>query len=407
MILTRTPFRLPLGGGGTDLPAYYTRYGGFLVTASIDKHMYININRPALVNKIKLNYTRTEIVNTASELKHDVVRESLKLMNIGAPIEIHSMADLSGGTGLGSSSTYTVGLLNGLSRIVRKYISVQELAELACKVEIDLIGKPIGKQDQYAAAFGGIIVLKIGTDGKVDVIPLHLHTEVIRDFENHLMMFYTEIERDANEILAEQSRKLGIGGKESEALSVKREAGRESEASSVRGEAEKSEETKRLGEEQIGRQGDFGTGKAGDKGSWGKEGEGLGMNREESGWSKPKRENPAVQAMHDIKEIGYRSKNALENGDHETFGKLMHRHWEIKKKISIKMSNLQIDKWYEIAMNSGAIGGKIMGAGGGGFFLFCVENGKRKHLRSTLERAGLRYMDFRFDFEGSKVIANV
>ncbi len=419
MIITRTPFRLPLGGGGTDLPAYYRRYGGFLVTAAINKYMYININRPALVNKIKLNYTKTEIVNTASELKHDLVRESLKLMGVGAPIEIHSMADLSGGTGLGSSSTYTVGLLNGLSRIVRKYISVQELAELACKVEIDLVGKPIGKQDQYAAAYGGIIVLKIGIDGKVDVIPLHLHTEVLRDFENHLMMFYTEIERDANEILAEQSKKLSggdfergrQGDYETGRLGDKETERKESELEKRLGDGETGRqgdgETKGLGDLEKNRQGDFGTGALGDKETWGKEGEGLGMKREERGCSEHGKENAAVQAMHDIKEIGYRSKNALENGDHEMFGKLMHKHWEIKKKISNRMSNPQIDKWYEIAMNSGAIGGKIMGAGGGGFFLFCVENGKRKDLRSTLEKAGLRYMDFRFDFDGSKVIANV
>jgi D-glycero-alpha-D-manno-heptose-7-phosphate kinase len=335
MIITRTPFRLPLGGGGTDLPAYYERYGGFLITAAINKYMYININRPALVNKIKLNYTKTEIVNSPGELKHELVRECLKLAGVGAPIEIHSMADLSGGTGLGSSSTYTVGLLNGLSRITHQYISIQELAETACKIEIEMVGKPIGKQDQYAAAFGGIIVLKIDTAGKVEVIPLQLHNEIVRDFENHLMLFYTDIERDANEILSEQSRKLKTGDPEN-----------------------------------------------------------------------APREDP-VQMMHEIKEIGYRSKAALENGETGLYGKLMHQHWMIKKRISNKMSNPQIDRWYETAMNSGAIGGKIMGAGGGGFFLFCAETGKRKSLRSTLEKSGLRYMDFRFDFEGSKDIANV
>jgi D-glycero-alpha-D-manno-heptose-7-phosphate kinase len=215
---------------------------------------------------------------------------------------------------------------------------------MACTVEIDRIGKPIGKQDQYAAAFGGIIVLKIGRDGSVDAVPLNLHSEVIRDFENHLMMFYTEIERDANEILAAQCEKL------------------------------KQENAKTV---------------------------------EQDGEGSEKKETDAVRAMHEIKEIGYRSKNALESGAHALFGKLMHRHWEIKKTILNTMSNSKIDAWYDIAMNSGAIGGKIMGAGGGGFFLFCVENGKRKTLRRTLENAGLRYMDFRFDFEGSKVIANV
>lgn len=328
MIITRTPFRLPLGGGGTDLPRYYEKYGGFLITATINKYMFININRPSLVDKIKVNYSKTEIVDTAEELHHELVRESLKLLQIGAPIEIHSMADLAGGTGLGSSSTYTVGLLNGLNIIIKNHISTQELAELACKVEIELVGKPIGKQDQYAAAFGGIIALDISKKGEVKVIELDLHTEVIRDFEHHLMMFYTDIERNADEILAEQSQK-----------------------------AQEDDDT-------------------------------------------------VVECMHQIKEIGYSSKDAIISGDYVKFGKLLNDHWQVKKKISDKMANSQINEWYEIAMNNGALGGKIMGAGGGGFFLFCADNGKRKHLRATMEKAGLRYMDFRFDFEGSKVLSN-
>jgi len=338
MILTRTPFRLPLGGGGTDLPSYYSKYGGFLVTAAINKYMYIHINRPALVHKIKVNYSRTEIVDHPDEIKHELVRESLKLLNIGAPIEIHSMADVSAGTGLGSSSAYTVGLLNGLTRLIRHFMSVQELAEMACHIEIDRLGKPIGKQDQYASAFGGIIALEIEPSGKVHVTPLDIHSEVIRDFENHLMMFYTHIERDANEILKEESEKI---------------------------------------------------------------------QKANPGNSSHENSSEALQALHQIKEIGHRSRDAILMGDVETYGKLLHEHWQIKKKISSKMSSPQIDQWYELAMENGAIGGKIMGAGGGGFFLFCVKNGKRKHLRAVLEQAGLRYMDFRFDFEGSRVLVNI
>ena len=328
MIITRTPFRLPLGGGGTDLPRYYEKYKGFLITATIDKYMYININQPALVNKIKVNYTKTEIVDEPDELKHELVRECLKLIGIGAPIEIHSMADLSGGTGLGSSSTYTVGLLNGLNVIKKKRLSTKELAELACKVEIELIGKPVGKQDQYAAAFGGIIVMEVEENGNVTVIPLNLHSEVIREMENSLMMFYTHIARDANKILSEQSKKAQID------------------------------------------------------------------------------DSTVIKCMHQIKEIGKKSYDAIMNGDFTYLGKLLHEHWNVKKHISDKMSNSKINQWYDIAMNNGALGGKIMGAGGGGFFLFCVENGKRKKIMAALENAGLRYMDFRFDFEGSKVISN-
>ena len=235
MIITRTPFRLPLGGGGTDLAKYYRNYGGYLVTAAINKYMYININVPALVNKIKVNYSKTEIVDKPEQLQHELVRESLKLLGNGVPIEIHSMADLAGGTGLGSSSTYTVGLLNGLNTLWKNHVNTQELAELACKVEIDLVGKPIGKQDQYAAAFGGIIVLEINSDGKVNVTRMKLHTEVIRDFEHHLMMFYTDIERDANVILAEQCEKIDKGEGE-------RERGRQGERERRRqGEGERGQ----------------------------------------------------------------------------------------------------------------------------------------------------------------------
>lgn len=331
MILVRTPFRLPIGGGGTDLPSYYRKFGGFLITAAINKYMYINVNVPAIVNKIKINYSKTEILNLGEidKIKHDIVRESLKYLEINQPIEISSMADISAGTGMGSSSSYTVGLLRALNTLKKRYISTQELAEEACKIEIEKIGKPIGKQDQYAAAFGGIITLEIDTSGSVTVKPLKIHQETIKELESSLMMFYTNIERDANEILSEQSNKMKV------------------------------------------------------------------------------EQNDAINSVHIIKEIGKEIKNSLENDDIYTFGKLMNEHWNVKKKISQKMSNDKIDFWYELALKNGAIGGKIMGAGGGGFLLFCVELGKRKVLRNALENVGLRYMDFRFDWEGCKVLVNL
>ena len=238
------------------------------------------------------------------------------------------MADLSAGTGMGSSSSYTVGLINGLNTMLRRHISIKDLAEEACKVEIDLIGKPIGKQDQYAAAYGGIIQLEIDRLGKTEVTPLNLEHEIIYELENRLMMFYTNINRDANKILSEQSSKAN------------------------------------------------------------------------------KDEGIVVESMHKIKQIGFKVKESLIKGDIDEFGKLLHSHWLVKKKISSKMSNPDIDKWYKIGLENGAIGGKIMGAGGGGFMLFCVSNGYRKRLRSAIEATGLKYMDFRFDFEGSKVLFN-
>ena len=331
MIVVRSPFRLPLGGGGTDLPSYYKKHEGFLITAAINKYMYVNVNCPAVIDKIKINYSKVEIVNIneINLIKHEIVRETLKYLKISFPIEIGSMADLSAGTGMGSSSAYTVALLKGLNALQRRYISIQELAEEACNVEIDLIGKPIGKQDQYATAFGGIIQLEINRLGKVKVTPLNLDHEVIYELENRLLMFYTNIDRDANKILAEQSGKAKVD------------------------------------------------------------------------------ERTTIESMHRIKEIGYEVKKALVKGDVESFGKLLHEHWLEKKRISKKMSNPKINKWYELAMLNGALGGKIMGAGGGGFLVFCIGNGKRKHLRKTMENAGLKYMDFRFDFEGAKVLANI
>ncbi len=358
MIVVRAPFRLPLGGGGTDLPSYYHKYEGFLITAAINKYMYININEHAIINKIKINYSKVEIIDVdkINELKHEIVRESLKHLKIKRPLEISSMADLSAGTGMGSSSSYTVALLQGLNSMLRRHIPIKDLAEEACKVEIELIGKPIGKQDQYAAAFGGIIQLDIDKLGNVIVTQLKIDNEIVYELENRLMMFYTNIERDANEILGEQSSKIESSR---EYVVVSREDGgnKESVVSSQQ--------------------------------------------------SLEKSENSTLEAMHRIKEIGYEVKEALIKGDVCAFGKLLNEHWLVKKSISEKMSNSQIDKWYELALANGALGGKVMGAGGGGFLLFCVSNGKRKHLRKTLEDAGLKYMDFKFDWEGVKTLVNI
>jgi len=338
MIIARAPFRLPLGGGGTDLPSYYKEFEGFLITAAINKYMYISINEPAIIDKIKINYSSVEVVPPfeINKIKHDIVRESLKYLKMYYPIEISSMADLAAGTGMGSSSAYTVALLKALNQCKRRYLSIDELAEEACKVEIDLIGKPIGKQDQYASAFGGIIQMEIDNLGHVIVTPIELEQETIFELENRLLMFYTNINRDATSLLAHQNQKIT--------------------------ESRKKNKTDKLN---------------------------------------------ALEAMHKIKQIGYYVRETLLSGDVEGFGNLLHEHWMVKKSISTKMSNNQIDDWYDLAMRNGALGGKIMGAGGGGFLLLCVGNGKRKHLRKVMEDAGLRYMDFRFDWEGVKVLVNI
>lgn len=338
MIISRTPFRLPLGGGGTDLPTYYKNHEGFLITAAINKYMYISVNEPAVINKIKINYSSVESVlpNEINKIKHNIVREILKYLNIYYPIEISSMADLSAGTGMGSSSSYTVGLLKALNQLKRRYLSIEQLAEEACRIEIDLIGKPIGKQDQYATAFGGIIQLDINNLGQVTVTPLNLDHEIIYELENRLLMFFTNVERDANTILSDQNKKI------------------------MDAKSKKKDE-----------------------------------------------DGNALTAMHEIKAIGYEVKNKLVQGDIDSFGNLLHQHWLVKKSVSQQMSNSMIDDWYKHALKSGALGGKIMGAGGGGFLLLCAENGKRKFLRKAMEEKGLQYMDFRFDFEGVKILANI
>lgn len=327
MVIIKAPFRLPIAGGGTDLPSYYSQFGGQLITASINRYMFVFLNEPATSDKIKLYYVQTEIVNNTDDIQHNIIRECLKLHGIKGNLEIGSMADLEAGTGMGSSSVFTVALLAGLNTLKRKFISSKDLAEQACRVEIELVGKPIGKQDQYASCFGGINELKISKSGEVTINPLNLDKETIFELENRLLMFYTNITRDANEILTEQSEKA-------------------------------------------------------------KDNQGT------------------IEAMHEIKLIGEGIKDALLKGYITHFGKLLHIHWVTKKAISSKMTSPQINSWYDLALKNGALGGKIMGAGGGGLLLFCAKEGQRRHLKETMEHAGLKYMDFRFEFEGVKVLTN-
>jgi D-glycero-alpha-D-manno-heptose-7-phosphate kinase len=327
VIITRTPFRVTLGGGGTDLPAYYEKYGGFVFSAGIDKYMFISVNKPIVDDLVRLKYSKTEIVEHINQLQHDIAREALRMMGIEKAIEIDSLADIPAGTGLGSSSCYAVGLLHALHVLKRDHISLENLAEEACRLEIEILKKPIGKQDQYMAAFGGLTVLDIAKDGKVTVRQVNMTQDAIDGLNRNMVMFYTQTSRNANEILAEQTK----GAKE-----------------------EKKEVT---------------------------------------------------ESMHYIKEIGYKILEAAEKGNIDDIGLLFDQHWQYKKKISTKMSNQRFDEIYETAKEAGALGGKISGAGGGGFFTFYVP-GNHVKFRETMKQLGLREMRYRFDFEGSKVLVN-
>jgi len=327
VIITRTPFRVTLGGGGTDLPAYYRNHGGLVVAAGIAKYMYISVNRP-FDDLVRVKYSESETVKTVSEVRHNIAREALKLTGFERGVEVASIADLPAGTGLGSSSCYTVGLLNALHTLKMQYLDLYRLAEEACRLEIEILGHPIGKQDQYMAAFGGITVLEISRSGEVGVRKLSLDPDLVDELNRNLMMFFTHTVHSANEILAEQSAGAG------------------------------------------------------------------------------RKEGAVVENMHRIKEIGSRVLAALEGGDLDAIGALFHEHWRHKRAISPKMSNPRFDEIYDLACRSGALGGKITGAGGGGFFVFYVPSGHAR-FRENMVSLGLRPLRYRFDFEGTKVMANL
>ena len=327
MIISRAPVRISLGGGGTDLKSYYSREGGFLVAAGIDKYIFIVANK-RFYDSIRVSYSKTEIVDNLDQMEHRIFRESLKLHKINRGIELVSVADVPANCGLGSSSSFTVSLLNALHAYQRNFVTQGELAEEACQIEIDILGEPIGKQDQYIAAYGGLTALTFERNGHVNVEPLKMKDEAIDELERSILLFHSGIERSASEILSEQNEKS--------------------------------------------KQGD----------------------------------TPIIDALNKIKSIGQQTRTALENGEIDKFGELMDIHWQTKKALSKKVSNSFIDECYELARHNGASGGKIMGAGGGGFFIFyCREN--QSHLKDALRTKGLRPTRFRFDFEGAKILVNM
>lgn len=324
MIITRSPLRITLGGGGTDLPSYYQQHGGFLIAAAIDKYVYVTVMRP-FVPGIFLKYSHLEKAEKVDEIQHPILREAIRMLDFKTPqIEITTLADIPSGTGLGSSGSFTTALLKALYTHRRRMILPDELARLACEIEIDKLKEPIGKQDQYIAAYGGITCFEFNKDDSVNAYPLPISIDTLFDLEDNLLLFFTGFARSASAILKDQDKR-----------------------------------SKEMDEEMLNN-------------------------------------------LHYVKDLGIRSKDALVSGRTSEFGALMHEHWDHKRKRSKGMSNPQIDEWYELGMKNGALGGKLVGAGGGGFLMFYAED--RNRLRHAMSRAGLEEVRFRFDFEGSKVM---
>ncbi|MCR4284519.1 MAG: hypothetical protein NUV97_00560 [archaeon] len=326
MIVSRAPLRLSLGGGGTDLPFFSKRYGGNLTSVAINKYIYIILQKRPFYNNFLIRYSQTELVDEIDKITHTRVREALKYLNITEPLEITSVADVPAGTGLGSSGTFLVALLKALHTYKGEEVSSFKLAEEAADIEMNILDEPIGKQDQYLAAFGGLINLDISKTGKVIVSPIDISSKSIKELEDNLLLFSTGIKHSATEIISEQKKNL------------------------------ESDEEK-------------------------------------------------MAQMKVIQELGNDIKRELEKGDVKKFGRWLNVHWETKKKFSKNMSNKRIDELYEIGLKNGALGGKIVGAGGGGFLMFYCDGDKDK-IRSAMAKENLRELKFNFDHEGCKVIHN-
>lgn len=324
MIITRSPLRITLGGGGSDLPSYYREHGGFLIAAAIDKYVFVTVMRP-FIQGIFLKYSKLEHVQQVKDIQHPIIRESIQLLDFKTPqMEITTLADIPAGTGLGSSGSFTTALLKALHTFKKNLVHPQELAEQACDIEINKLGEPIGKQDQYIAAYGGVTCFEFQKDGNVEAWPLKISHETLYNLEDNLLLFFTGYSRSASSILKEQNDR-----------------------------------------------------------------------------SKNK-DHAMIENLHFVKELGYRSKDALESGDFHELARIMREHWDFKKKRSGLMSNSHIDELYELGIRNGALCGKLIGAGGGGFLMFYTEDKKR--LRHTMAGAGLEEVRMRFDFEGTKVV---
>jgi D-glycero-alpha-D-manno-heptose-7-phosphate kinase len=326
MILSRAPLRIPLGGGGTDLPSYYSLFGGFFVSAAIDKYVFVAVNRPASDDLIRLKYSRSEEVSDVHDLEHDLVRASLEELKLTRNIEIASMADVPAGTGLGSSGSYLAALLVALHTLKRDHQPKWELAEQACHIEINLAGHPVGKQDQYVAVWGGLNCFEVNCAGEVTVTALKIPTYALEDLERCMLLFNTGEARKSDLILSQQKRDTEAG---------------------------------------------------------------VGV---------------VLDSLHRTKELGLAIKEALEEGDLVSFGRLLHEHWMNKKSRSTQISDKRTDRIYNIAREHGAMGGKLLGAGGGGFLMLLADNGSLRRVREAVAAEGFHQMPFKFDLEGAKTL---
>ncbi len=324
MIITRSPLRITLGGGSTDLPSYYRSFGGFVVSAAIDRYIYVCVTRP-FIKGIFLKYSEFEKAEAIDEIRHPILREAIRLLDFKSPqLEITTLADIPAGTGLGSSGSFTTALLKALYSHRRRLILPDELARLACHIEVDVLREPSGKQDQYISAYGGITCFEFNQDDSVLAYPLPISMDTLFDLEDNLLLFFTGFSRSAADILTDQDKR--------------------SAASDSR----------------------------------------------------------MLDNLHEIKALGLQSKECLVAGRTAEFGALMHTHWVNKRARSAGMSNATIDEWYDLGMKNGALGGKLVGAGGGGFLMFYAED--RNRLRHAMSKAGLEEVRFRFDFEGTKTL---
>lgn len=327
MIIARSPLRISLGGGGTDLPSYYERFGGFLIAAAIDKYVYITLHE-TFVPDLIIKYSKLERVAKLEEIEHPIIRESFKLLNVEAGfLELTSMADIPAGTGLGSSGSFTTALLKALHAHQRNLVPNADIAAQACDIEIHRLKEPVGKQDQYIAAFGGITCFTFHQDGRVEAVPAKVSEETRYNLEDNLVLFFTGYSRSSGSILKDQHQK---------------------------------------------------------------------SSQDDQGM---------LENLHRTKELGRASQRALESGDLRGFARLMDEHWQGKRARSSGMSNPQINQWYDLAKANGALGGKLIGAGGGGFLMFYAEEEKSR-LRHAMRQAGLKEVRFRFDCEGTKLVSS-
>ena len=323
MLITRTPLRISIGGGGTDLPSYYERRGGFVISAAISKYMYIGLNE-TFADDYLIKYSELERRRSVAEIEHRIVRAVLERHELEPGIELVSMADIPSGAGLGSSGTFTVGLLRAVYAMRREHVTAGALAEEAALIEIEVLGEPVGKQDQYIAAFGGLTCFEFSQDGRVGVSPLAIDQATLHDLEEHLLLFFTGFARSAGEALADQDTRSSAG------------------------------------------------------------------------------DETMLDNLDQTKRLGLEIKERLESGDAHAFGELMNEHWQRKRKRSHGISNEAIDGWYETGIEAGAVGGKLVGAGRGGYLLFYAT--EPRQVRAAMTEAGLEETRFSFDLDGSVVL---